>query len=49
VPSPQVWAIIQIVANTLGLVVQTSVLNQSEGYWLLLDALAAAIALVCQM
>jgi len=32
VPSPQVWAIAQIVADTLGLVVQQCVLNQSRGY-----------------
>jgi hypothetical protein len=49
VPSPQVWAIAQIVANTLGFVVQQCVLNQSQGYWLLLDALVAAISLVYQM
>jgi len=49
VPSPQVWAIGQIVANTLGLVVQQCVLNKSWDYWLFSDALAAAISFVCQM
>jgi hypothetical protein len=49
VPSPQVWAIPQIVVNTWGLVVQQCVLNQTQGYWLLLDALAIAISVVCQM
>jgi hypothetical protein len=49
VPSPQVWAIAHIVSNTLGFVVQQCVLNQSQGYWLLLDALAVAISLVYQM
>ncbi len=49
VPTPQVWAIAQIVANTLGLVVQQCVLNQSQGYWLLLDAFVVAISFVCQM
>ncbi len=29
VPSPQVWAIVQIIANTLGPMVQQCVLNQS--------------------
>jgi hypothetical protein len=49
VPSSQVWAIAQIVVDTLGHVVQQCVLNQSRGYWLLLDALVATISLVCQM
>jgi len=47
VPSPQVWAIAQIVVDTFGLMVQQCVLNQSQSYWLLLDALVAAISLVC--
>ncbi len=42
-------AIAHIVSNTLGFVVQQCVLNQSQGYWLLLDALAVAISLVYQM
>ncbi len=49
VPSPQVWAIVQTIVNTLGFVGQQCVLNQSQGYWLLLDALTMAISLVCQM
>jgi hypothetical protein len=49
VQNPQVWVIAQIVADTLGLVVQQCVLNESRGYWLLLDALVVAISLVCQM
>jgi len=49
VPSPQVWAIVQIVANTLAHVVQQCVLNQSQDYCLLLDALVVVISLVCQM
>jgi hypothetical protein len=49
VPSPQVWAIAQIVAHAFGPVVQQRVLNQSRGYWLLSDALVVAISLVCPM
>jgi hypothetical protein len=49
VPSPQIWVIIQIVANTLGPMVQQCVLNQNWGYWPLLDAFVAVISLVCQM
>jgi len=49
VPSPQVWAITQIVVDTLGPLVQQCVSNQSQGYWLLSDAFVAAISLVCQM
>ncbi len=37
--SRQVWVIAQVVANILGHVVQQCVLNQSQGYWLLYDAL----------
>ncbi len=38
-PSPQVWAIVPIVVNTLGPMFQQCVFNKSQGYWLLLDAL----------
>ncbi len=48
-PSPQVWAIVQIVVDALGPVVQQCVLNQSQSYWLFSDALAVAILFVCQM
>jgi hypothetical protein len=44
-----IWAITQIVSNTLGFVIQQCVLNQSQGYWLLLDALAVTISLIYQM
>jgi hypothetical protein len=49
VQSPQVWAIAQIVGDTLGFMVQQRVLNQSRGYWLLLDALVVAISFVYQI
>jgi hypothetical protein len=37
----------QIVFDTFGPMIQQCVLNQTLGYWLLLDALIATIALVC--
>jgi hypothetical protein len=49
VPSPQVGAITQVVVDTLGLVVQQYVLNQSQGYWLFSNAFIFVISLVCQM
>jgi len=48
-PSPQVWATAQVVANTLGFVVQQRVLNQSRDYWLLSDAFSVTISLVCKL
>jgi len=32
VPNPQVWVVAQVVANTLGLVVQQCVSNHRQGY-----------------
>jgi len=49
VSSLQVWAIAQIVSNTLGLIVNQCVVNQNQGYWLLSDVLAAIISLVINM
>jgi hypothetical protein len=31
----QTWAIAQVIANTLFLVVKHYILNQNQGYWLL--------------
>jgi hypothetical protein len=45
----QVWVVSQIVVNTLRLVVQQCVLNQSWRYWFLLDVVAINISFVCQM
>ncbi len=39
----------QIIFNTLGHVVQQCVLNQSQSYWLLSNALATIVAFVCQL
>ncbi len=49
VPSPQVWDIAQVVVDTLVHVVQQCVLNQNQGYWLLSNAFASIISLVCKM
>jgi hypothetical protein len=49
VPTSQIWAIAQVVVDTLGHVVQQCVLNQSWGYWLLSDAFTFAISFTCQM
>ncbi len=38
-----------IFANILDPMVQQRVLNQSQGYWLLYNALVMAISFVCQM
>jgi hypothetical protein len=48
VPNLQVWAIAQVVVNSLGPMIQQCVLNQRRGYKFLLDALAIAVSLVCQ-
>ena len=42
VPSGMTWATSRTVTQTLNLVVQQCVLNQTRGYWLLSYALAAA-------
>jgi hypothetical protein len=49
VNSPQVWVVAQIVVDTLGLVIQQCVLNQSQGYWFDFYALIVTISLICQM
>jgi hypothetical protein len=49
VPSPKGWGIAQIVVNTLGLVVQQCVLNQTWNYWFFSNALATSISFICQM
>jgi hypothetical protein len=50
VNSPQVWIVPQIVVDdTLGLVIQQCVLNQSQGSWFYFYALIVTISLVCQM
>ncbi|KAJ7552447.1 hypothetical protein O6H91_06G055400 [Diphasiastrum complanatum] len=49
VPSPQIWAIAGAVSSTLIPVVKRCVLNQTRGYWLLSDALVAALKLCMQM
>jgi hypothetical protein len=49
IPTSQVWAIIEIIASTLALVVSSCVLNQRCGYWLLSDAFANAINLCVKL
>ncbi|KAJ7538060.1 hypothetical protein O6H91_11G033100 [Diphasiastrum complanatum] len=49
VPSPQIWAIAGAVSSTLIPVAKQCVLNQTRGYWLLSDALVAALKLCIQM
>ena len=49
VPSGMTWAIARTVTQTLNPVVQQCVLNQTRGYWLLSDALAAAFRMSIQL
>jgi hypothetical protein len=49
IPTSQVWAIVEVIASTLALVVSSCVLNQHCGYWLLSDALANAINLCVKL
>jgi hypothetical protein len=49
VPSFQVWAIAQVVADILGLAIQLCVLNHNRGYWIFSNALVATIPFICQM
>jgi len=44
----QLWSIAKTITNTLMLVVKQCVLNQSQGYWLLLDALGSTFS-VCNV
>ncbi len=48
-PSPKGWGITQIVVDTLGLMVQQCVLNQTWGYWPFSNAIATSISFICQM
>jgi hypothetical protein len=49
VPSLQVWAITQVVADALiWPMVQQCVLNQSQRHWLFFNVLVVTISLVCQ-
>jgi len=45
VPPPLTWHICHIIVDSLGLVVFTSILNQSRGHWLLSDALNSTISM----
>ncbi len=49
VPSLQVWAIIQIIFNTLGPMVKQCVLNQSQGHLLFFDVFVVTISTLHQM
>ncbi len=44
-PNCQTWSIAQAITCTLMPIVKQCVLNQSQGYWLLLDALGSAFSL----
>ena len=49
VPSGMTWATARTVTQTLNPVVQQCVLNQTRGYWLLSDALAAALRMSIEL
>ena len=49
VPSGMTWATARTVTQTLNPVVQQCVLNQTRGYWLLSDALAAAFRMSIEL
>jgi phage-related protein len=50
IPKAQVWAIIEVIAYTLNLVVLAHcVMNQSKGHWSLLDALTTNITHTMEM
>ena len=48
-PSGMTWATARTVTQTLNPVVQQCVLNQTRGYWLLSDALAAAFRMTIEL
>ena len=48
-PTGVTWAVARIVTETLNPVVKQCVLNQTRGYWLLSDALAAALAISVEL
>lgn len=39
VPSPRIWDVCEVVVKVLSPIVNGYVLDQSQGHWLLLDAL----------
>jgi hypothetical protein len=39
VPSPRIWDVCEVVVKVLSRIVNGYVLDQSQGHWLLLDAL----------
>nr|XP_024359895.1 uncharacterized protein LOC112274515 isoform X1 [Physcomitrium patens] len=49
VPSVETWAIAKAVTVALNPVLQQCVMNRSKGYWLLSDAIAAALSLYLQL
>ena len=49
VPTGVTWAVARTVTETLNPVVKQCVLNQTRGYWLLSDALAAALAISVEL
>ena len=49
VPIGVTWAVARIFTETLNPVVKQCVLNQTRGYWLLSDALAAALAISVEL
>jgi hypothetical protein len=49
IPSPQTWVVRNKANKMLTLVVTQCVLNQSQGYWLLFDAIGVAISMCCMM
>jgi len=49
IPSPQTWVVGKKANKMLTLLVTQCVLNQSQGYWLLLDAIGVTISMCCMM
>jgi hypothetical protein len=43
VPSPRIWVVCEVVVNILSPIVNGCILNQSQGHWLLLNALQFVI------
>jgi hypothetical protein len=43
IPSPQIWVMVEKINEVLTSMVTQCVLNQSRGYWLLFNAIVAAI------
>ena len=48
-PTGVTWAMSRTVTETLNPIVKQCFLNQTHGYWLLLDALAASLAILVEL